>query len=402
MWMRSRRARQLERLARQAEALAGRGGDEGSPPIAGDPIARLATALEALAAQVGEGSAARATEDAEVAAILASMVEGVIAVDRQSRILTVNPALEAIFDIQRSAVFGHSILEAIRNRAFSDILDTVLQTGRSTTRELEMLTPVERVFQVQAAPLTGNGRTVGAVAVLHDVTALRRLEGLRREFVANVSHELKTPLTSIKGFVETLLDGAVDDPVNNRKFLQIIAGHTEQLTRLIDDLLALSQIESREAGLALAPVPLRPVLEETLLMLKPQLDHRQIVVELDLPTDLPPLKADRDRLKQAVLNLLDNAVKFNVEGGTITISASPGHEAVLIHVTDAGIGIPPEDLPRIFERFYRVDKARSRQLGGTGLGLSIVKHIAEAHGGAASVQSQLGRGSTFSLRWPIA
>ncbi len=395
MWMTSK-ARRLERLVQRAEELAR------AETSAGDPLARLASALDAIAEQVRDGSAERVAEEDEVAAILAGMVEGVIAVDRESRILIVNPALEAIFGIQRSAVLGHSALEAIRNRAFSEIVELVLREGRSVSRELEMLTPVERVFQVQAAPLTQQTETVGAVAVLHDVTALRRLEGLRREFVANVSHELKTPLTSIKGFVETLLDGAVDDPANNRRFLSIIAGHTTQLTQLIDDLLSLSQIESREVGLRRESVPLRPVVEEVVLTLQPQIDRRRLSVQLDLPAALPLLQADHDRLKQVLINLLDNAIKFNVDGGSITVRAAAGEDVAVIHVIDTGLGIPPDDLPRIFERFYRVDKARSRQMGGTGLGLSIVKHIAEAHGGSASVQSQLGLGSTFSVRWPIA
>ncbi len=395
MWMTSR-ARRLERLVQRAEELAR------AEAAAGDSLARLSTALDAITEQVRDGSAARVAEEAEVAAILAGMVEGVIAVDRESRILIVNPALEAIFGIQRSVVLGHSALEAIRNRAFSEIMELVLREGRSVSRELEMLTPIERVFQVQAAPLTQQTETVGAVAVLHDVTALRRLEGLRREFVANVSHELKTPLTSIKGFVETLLDGAVDDPANNRRFLSIIAGHTAQLTQLIDDLLSLSQIESQEMGLRRESVPLRPAVEEVVLTLQPQIDRRRLSVQLDVPVALPLLRADRDRLKQVLINLLDNAIKFNVDGGSITVRAAAGEGVAVFHVIDAGIGIPPEDLPRIFERFYRVDKARSRQMGGTGLGLSIVKHIAEAHGGSASVQSQLGLGSTFSIRWPVA
>lgn len=228
-----------------------------------------------------------------------------------------------------------------------------------------------------------------------------RYEQLRREFVANVSHELKSPLTSIQGLTETLLEGALDDAGNRRRFVQLIDEDTSRLSRLIDDLLALSQIESQAVPLALAAVPLAPLVESVLASLQPAIAQRRLSVSVNVPEGFA-VRADADRLRQVLFNLLDNAVKYNRDDGDLRVSAIGSDGTATVAVADSGIGVPPDDLPRVFERFYRVDKARSREPGGTGLGLSIVKHLVEAHGGRVFVESSLGGGSTFSFTLPLA
>jgi len=229
----------------------------------------------------------------------------------------------------------------------------------------------------------------------------RRYEELRREFVANVSHELKSPLTSIQGLTETLLEGALDDAGNRRRFVQLIDEDTSRLSRLIDDLLALSQIESQAVPLALAVIPLKPLVDSVLASLHAVIAQRRLTVSVNVPDGFA-VRADADRLRQVLFNLLDNAVKYNRDDGDIKVSAFIADGTTTVAVADSGIGIRPHDLSRIFERFYRVDKARSRELGGTGLGLSIVKHLVEVHGGHVSVESSLGGGSTFSFTLPLA
>jgi two-component system phosphate regulon sensor histidine kinase PhoR len=294
------------------------------------------------------------------------------------------------------------VFETVRQSDVHDVVRRLLSDPRRVTKELSILQPKERILRIHGVPCEGGGPTGPcAVLVIQDVTESHRYEQLRKEFVANVSHELKSPLTSIRSLTETLSEGAVDDPGHNRRFVQMIDQDAERLSRLIDDLLALSQIESQAVPLKADVVKLKSVAESVLTALQPPLTQHRLAARLEIPADVA-VRADPDRLRQVVFNLVDNAIKYNREGGTITISARRQDSWVTVTVTDTGIGIPTEDLPRIFERFYRVDKARSRELGGTGLGLSIVKHIVEAHGGTVSVESELNRGSSFSFTIPVA
>jgi len=241
------------------------------------------------------------------------------------------------------------------------------------------------------------------VIVLHDITELRRLEQVRTEFVANVSHELRTPLTAIHGYVETLLGGALEEPENARKFLEVVHRQTGRLGRLINDLTDLSNIELGKVSLRLAPTSLDEVLDSVLAVIRPRAQAGGVAVGVEMPPGLPPVKADHDRLAQILINLADNAVKYTPGGGAVTIHASEtGYGTVEVSVEDTGVGIPPSDLPRITERFYRVDKARSRELGGTGLGLAIVKHLVLAHGGELGIESELGRGTKVRFTIPVS
>jgi len=253
---------------------------------------------------------------------------------------------------------------------------------------------------VYVSPVEDSG--AGVVAVFSDVTELRHLETVRRAFVANVSHELRTPLTAIQGYLETLLSGALEERENARRFLEIVFRHTERLGRLLNDLTDLSNIELGRVSLKLAPTRLDEVIDTVLAIMGPKAASGRVGLSSRLPADLPSVLADRDRLVQVVLNLVDNAVKYTPEGGRVTVQARTATEGqVEIDVMDTGIGIPPIDLPRITERFYRVDKARSRELGGTGLGLAIVKHLVFAHGGQLRIESEPGRGTTVHVALPI-
>ena len=335
----------------------------------------------------------------QAGAILESMVEGVCALDGKGRILWLNPSAQQLLGFGPLQTPQPLLTDLFRQPELDALITDVLQRRSPSACEVRAFTPSERLIRFQAAPCDGGEAAL--VLVAQDVTEMRRLEGLRREFVANVSHELKTPLTSIQGLVETLLSGALEDQANNRRFVTLIDEDAKRLARLIDDLLELSQIESKAVPLQVRPVDLQALLGELAERLHPLLQERQVALELSLAADTPQVPADPDRLRQVFLNLLENAVKFNTPGGRVTVSAERRGETLRVAVQDTGIGIPPEDLPRIFERFYRVDKARSRQMGGTGLGLSIVKHLVELHRGTVEVDSQPGRGSVFAVNLPL-
>ena len=332
-------------------------------------------------------------------AVFESMVEGIIVVDKTNRIISVNTTVEKIFNISKKDLEGRIFLEAIRNNDLSDIISKVLKKGEFTWHELSLMWPVQKIFQINASPVFEKGIVNGCLLVIHDMTEIRKLETMRRDFVANVSHELKTPLTSIKGFLETLLEGALDDKENNRRFLIIMQNHTERLNKLVDDLLSLSHLESKEIFLRKDLFNLYQQAGKVIADCGAQLKKRNIEIKNELPVTLL-VNADKDKLEGVFTNLIDNAIKFNKEKGIIRIYSQDEERRIKIVIEDSGIGIPEKDIPRIFERFYRVDKARSRELGGTGLGLSIAKHIVELHGGTIGVESVEGLGSKFRFTLP--
>lgn len=365
------------------------------PPASSDPIQE---ALAQLRAEIQQLKAGRS----QIEGILQSMAEGVLVVDPAGRLLLVNDSAREILGMGSTGRPGQALAEAARQPGIRDLVARVLQTRQPEMLELELYSPSERTLEVRAVicPVPGAGEC--ALLVFHDVTELKRLEQIRREFVANVSHELKTPLTTIQGSVETLLDGALEEPEHARGFLAAIKEETERLRHLVEDLLSLAQVESQPAVPRREPTAVKPLLQEVLTRYASLAQTRHMTIHLEVPGSLPVLRADPDQLALAIGNLLDNAIKYNRSGGQIHLRAGqPDAGHLSIEVEDNGIGIPPEDLPRVFERFYRVDKARSRESGGTGLGLSIVKHVVEAHGGSVRADSTPNHGSRFTLLLPL-
>lgn len=364
-----------------------------------DEIGELADTLNKMAHDIEEKIRTASSQGQQLNAIFNSMIEGVLLTDREGRIVSINHAIERIFQVTRQDVEGRTFLESIRNNEIADMITAVLETGSPLSKEITLVYPVQGVFQINAIPIFYGNSINGSLSVIHDITGIKRLERMRQDFIANVSHELKTPLTSIKGFVETLLEGALEDKDNNRRFLQIIQDHTERLDSLVSDLLSLSHLESKEISLKKEILDLREQLEAVVSGFASQIKRMKVEVRNDLPAGIR-VSADRERIGQVFTNLMDNAIKFNKEKGTIRISAQEAGGKIKVFIEDSGVGIPPKDLPRIFERFYRVDKARSREMGGTGLGLSIVKHIIELHGGTVGVESTEGLGSRFWFTLP--
>jgi two-component system phosphate regulon sensor histidine kinase PhoR len=274
--------------------------------------------------------------------------------------------------------------------------------GETRRREVGLGPPIERMVEAHATSVAITPTGPGTLLVLHDITELRRLERVRTEFVANVSHELRTPLTSIRGYLETLLDGALEEPVNGRRFIEIAHTHAERLSRLVDDLLQLSDIETGKVVLQPEAHVLHEMAADVAAMFEKRATQKQLLLANNVPADLQ-VQADRDRVTQILVNLVDNAVKYTPEGGGVILGATRALNGfVTVWVDDTGIGIPSTDLPRLTERFYRVDKARSRELGGTGLGLAIVKHLVQAHGGELWLESELGKGTTVYFTLPAA
>jgi two-component system phosphate regulon sensor histidine kinase PhoR len=341
------------------------------------------------------------TEDGnQMRAVLASVIEGVAAIDKNERVILFNSALEKMFNVSKDKVIGEYFWEVIRNSELNALLKEVMEKKKFQRKELILVFPQEKIFEVHALPIKGEEDILGVVAVLHDITELKKLERMRVEFVANVSHELRTPLTSISGFVETLKDGAIDDPENNRRFLDIIEAHVGRLSNLICDLLEISMMESRESKIEFQQVNFQDLARNAVSNFERAIKEKGHTVKIDFPAGFPEVEIDKEKMEQVFSNLLDNAIKFTPEKGEICIRAIDKEKDIQIEISDTGIGIPQEHLPRLFERFYRVDKARSREIGGTGLGLSIVKHIIQAHGGKAGVESKLDKGSKFFFTLP--
>ncbi len=365
-----------------------------------DEIGELAQSLNQMSEQLKAKIQTIADDRNQMRAVLGSIIEGVMAIDKNEKIILFNPALEKMFNLNKNKAMGRFFYEVIRNNDLNNILKEAMQRKTLVTKELNLFLPEEKIFQVHALPAKDKKDISGVIAVLHNITEIKKMEKMRIEFVANVSHELRTPLTSIKGFIETLKDGAIDDSQNNRRFLDIIETHAERLNNLINDLLELSKIESKEMKTEFQTLNLKNLVEKTVFNFKEALKQKDIIAAIDFPTDFPQVKVDAQKIEQVFNNLVGNAIKFTPENGKIKIKGFDKQEMVQIEVSDTGIGISQEHLSRLFERFYRVDKARSRELGGTGLGLSIVKHIIQVHGGTVGVESKVGKGSRFFFILP--
>lgn len=362
----------------------------------------LAVTLNNMAAQLEEQIRVVTQQRNEQEAILSSMQEGVLALDPQAHVIAVNPAAEALLSVPAPLARGRTVQEVIRNVGLQRLLTDAMSKAVPAMGEIVLRGDEERFVQVTATVLRdAAGRDLGMLVVLNDITQLRWLENIRRDFVANVSHELKTPITSIKGFVETLRDGALADPPQAERFLEIVARHADRLHAIIEDLLSLSRLEqTRQASeISRAEVLLSPIIEAAVLDCSPKAAVRQITIMPSCAAGLR-VRARAPLLEQAVANLLDNAISYSNASGTVWLTAREDGGEVRIEVRDEGIGIAPEHVSRIFERFYRTDRARDRASGGTGLGLAIVKHIIQIHDGQVEVTSEVGQGSTFSLRLP--
>jgi len=366
----------------------------------GDAVEALAVSLNQTAARL-DGTIRTLTEERNLSsAILGSMVEGVAVVNGAERLVFANPGFTEILGLDVAPQSGNALLEIVRQTELIEAVRQVLNGEPRVEAEIVTGTLRQHFFAATVAAVRA-GDTSGAVIVLHDITDLRKLERVRRDFVANVTHEFKTPLTAIQGFAETLLGGALDDQQNRRRFLDIIVEHARRLARLTDDLLKLSKMDADRLEMEIHNVSAIQLIESCLETAQRRAGEKDIDISVDLPEKLPEVAGDRRRLAEVLQNLLDNATQYTLPGGKITLSAESGEDEVIFTVSDTGIGIPKTDQPRIFERFYRVDAARSREAGGTGLGLSIAKHLVEVHGGRIWVDSEVGQGTQFHFSVPV-
>lgn len=372
-----------------------------APPESGE-MASLAEAMNQMAAQLENRIKAVSDQRKELETVLSSMLEGVVAVDSDERILSMNQAAARLFGIDLKTFQTRSIQETIRNLPLQQFISKALASNQPLQEDINLYQNPQRILDAKSSPLLDTDQVqIGTLVVFNDVTHLRRLEDMRRDFVANVSHEIKTPLTAIKGFVETLQHGKVEKPEENRRFLEIIQRHVDRLNSIVEDLLTLSKIEQEDETrtLDLRNWKLSDVFQAAIQICRSKAEGKDLRIKIS-GNENASGNFDPALIEQAVVNLLDNAVKYSNSGGTITVAAETKDSEILISVIDEGIGIAQNHLPRLFERFYRVDKSRSRQLGGTGLGLAIVKHIAQAHGGYVTVESTVGEGSTFTIHLP--
>ena len=367
---------------------------------------RVALSLEKLAGEQTRLKRQMSEEEFNLQAILASMVEGVMVVDTSHNIRLVNASFMKLFNLRNSPV-RQTALGALREASIEELLRATSQSGETQSREISIhgdgQMPLPRYFAVSSVPIKKSDGTIGGmVTVFHDISRLRQLEDVRREFVANLSHELRTPLSIFHGYVENLID-APKMPVKERAAIyEILQRHSHRLNALLEDLLTLARLESRNEKLEITEIQTALFLHQFSREWVSRAQKKNITLNLDVDADLPPLAVDEFRLEQVLNNLLDNAIKYTAEGGIIGISARVDAGMIEMRVEDNGIGIPLSDLKHMFERFYRVEKARTREKGGTGLGLSIVKHIMALHGGPVEATSNLGKGTTIILRFPIS
>jgi two-component system phosphate regulon sensor histidine kinase PhoR len=419
--------RPLQDLSVGAERIAAGGYGHKVYAAGRDEVGALAATFNHMSGRLAEQFAQLEQDRRQLRAILSGMIEGVIALDAEERILFVNERAAQLLEFPTRAAAGRKLWEVVRRPALHEVVHAARTRAAPFQKEIHWTGPGARVLTVHAAPLAG-APAGGVILVLHDTTELRRLERVRQEFVANVSHELKTPLSVITACVETLLDGAVDDPAHRGPFLERIADQADRLHRLILDLLSLARIESESEVFEFEPVPLGPVVRACLERHRARAEAKnqrlealfaangqEVPVDAQTPPSSPPLTlppchlatlsdftawADEEAVSQILDNLVDNALKYTPAGGRIGVTCREEDRQVCLEVEDTGIGIAEADLPRIFERFYRVDRARSRELGGTGLGLSIVKHLVQAMHGSVQAVSQPGKGTRFTVRLP--
>ena len=401
-------ARNITAPIRRMAAFTGklRDGQRPAPMLldSGDELAQLAKDINHILEEQDEKVRRAQEEKSKLEAAFASMVEGALTLDRDNRIDQFNRSLRKMIGKRYEDILGKTPMEAFRSISLQDALLRFRESGQPVLQEIVMGDENPRILDVNITAIQGfPGEEQKILMMFHNVTRLKQLERMRMDFVANVTHEIRTPLTAIIGYIETLQQGAVHDREKAEKFLQTIHNNAQRLNRLVDDLLTLSNIEMGETKMQFREVAVAEVIGEVLKTVAPQAAAKKIILEENLPEGIQPIRADRDRVFQILLNILDNAVKFTPEGGAIKITASQKDaETVAVLSADTGIGIPKNEIPRLGERFYRVEKTRSRDSGGTGLGLSIVKHLMTAHGGVMEIESKPGYGTTVSLYFPVS
>jgi two-component system phosphate regulon sensor histidine kinase PhoR len=375
-----------------------RGDFESTPlPTTHDEIGELNNAFNQMAVQLRDQIRALKTEQGKLEAVLAHMTDGVLIVDEDNRVMLINPAAQRMFDVTEETAIGRSVVEVIRNHQLVELLRKCQATGEQQVTTLEL--SAERLFLQAIATSLKQAIPGGTLLLVQDLTRLRRLETVRQDFISNVSHELRTPLASLKALAETLQEGALEDPPAAHRFLGRMETEIDTLTQMVQELLELARIESGRVPLRRQAILPKALVSHAVERMSMQAERAGLRLCLECPEDLPPVSADPDRMEQVLVNLLHNAVKFTPPGGEIVVSVAPDDGRVIFSVRDTGVGIPAKDLPRIFERFYKADRARSG--GGTGLGLSISRHIVETHGGKIWADSVQGKGSVFYFSLPI-
>ncbi len=361
-----------------------------------DEVGQLAETFNYMAANLDNTIEALSQEKNKIENIMVSMTEGVIALDPQERLILVNPQARILLGLESKSIRDMDINEALKEQALVEFFREPIKSGQIQTKEFVL--PDETILRVQVSPLKKNRKKIwGVVGVLQDVTEIRQLEQMRRDFVANVSHELRTPLTSIQGFVEALIDGLAEDKESEQRYLNVIREESLRLSRLINDLLDLTRLEKGKEKISPAPLSVVETVDSVITRFLPQVNHNKLQVIKDLPQDLPLALGDRDRIEQVLINLLNNAINFTPEGKKVTIKGRQVDDMIQLSIIDEGVGIPESEQVKIWERFHKVEKSRTRAIGGTGLGLAIVKQIVEAHGGTVSLSSVPEEGSVFTF-----
>lgn len=387
--------RPLRQMTRAARGITSGQLDQQIEVQTEDELGQLARAFNEMSAGLKEMMTAVSAEKTKLATVLSSMTDGVVITDSEGQVLLANTAAERYFDFKEASAIGKPLIEVVRDHEVDEAVERCLKTAREQTGQIDVNGRFLRVVAVRFE----SGKSPGALALFQDLTEMRSLQTMRREFVGNVSHELGTPLTGMKAIVDTLQDGAFDDREVAKDFLKKLDAEVDAMTHMVTELLELSRVEGGRAKLRSEPVDLNMLVEEAVARLGPQAERAQVSLSVERASDLPLVRADKERIGQVIINLVHNAIKFTPPGGKVTVDTRSENSAVITRVSDTGIGIPEEDLPHVFERFYKVDKSRSG--GGTGMGLAIAKHTVQAHGGNIWVHSEEGKGATFSFSLPL-